>query len=485
MALRDEDLRDARPGQKLYALDDEAGLYLVVTPKGEKVWRFRFIFNGEDRILFLGRYPDVSLADARGERDVARAFLRDRRDPWLEMRKRRREREIPAGTSAPDVMANEGKLEETAPEETQANLRARGTPPRIVLGPKLFGISGRHITLFGPSMLQKRERAVGQEFFVLSQDEAGQPLARSFTAAVDLPVDRLGSTAVLKLTSRATDPLEITFPLAIGKSDATKVGSPIFLMIGDSTTAGTQQVIGNMLTKTAVTPTWIGTRRWDGTTIDGEGRASWRAVDFIHADDKYGPLPPGDEQAARASATDDRNPFIRAATEADDPAIVRNGHVFDFRFYLDRFGFADPTAVTIALGINDIGTDGLMTGVQSASTAIAIIVGQIKAAAPACRIGLAVPMIGNHQTYNHHWELGLAPLLLDHLSRYAADPQVDIINTHAAMPDRLIFPTKPIETDTVTGQSIDRPTDRTHATATPIGAALYAEQIVAFFHAMA
>lgn len=485
MALREEDLRDAPPGQKMYAIDDEAGLYLIVTPKGDKVWRFRFVFDGEDRILILGRYPEVSLAEAREERDVARAFLRDRKDPWLEMRKRRREKTIPTGSSAPDGMPDDMVPAEERPADAQVDPRARGTPPRIVLGPKLFGIGGRHITLFGPSMLQKRERTIGQEFFVFSQDEAGQPLARSFTSAVDLPVDRLGASAVLKLTSRATDPFEISFPLSIVKSDAGKVGTPICLMIGDSITASTQQVVGDTIAGTALTPVWIGTRRVSETTIEGEGRASWRATDFVHAETRYAPLPPGEEEAVRASGTDDRNPFIRAATDADDPAIVRNGHVFDFRFYLDRFGFATPGVVTIALGINDIWMDGLVTGVEGASAAIALIVGQIKAAAPDCRIGLAIPMIGNHPTYNHYWELGLVPLLLDHLARYAADAKVDIINTHAGMADRLIFPTKPRETDAVTGQSIDWPTDRTHAVATPIGAALYAAQIVAFFHAAA
>lgn len=358
-----------------------------------------------------------------------------------------------------------------------------GPTPRIVLGPKLFAVGGRNITLFGPSMLPYRNRGLGYEFTLLSQNEASQPLARSFVTSIDVAADRLGSSAILKLVSRSIDAFEFSLPLTIVKSAASKTGSPACLMIGDSITQGTQQTAADMMAATALTPTWIGSRRRAGTTAYGEGRGGWRAADFVYQFTKFAPLPAGQEGFVRFDGTDGRNPFIRAATGSDNAAFVKNGYIFDFRYYLDRFGFPNPATVSIELGVNDMLNDGLTNGVANAIAAIAIMVAQIKAAAPACRIGLAVPMVGSNAQYDRYWDQGLTPLLLDHLSRYAADPQVDIINTHAATPDRLVHAGDVHETDAVTGQTKDWPVDRLHATSTPIGSALYAEQIFAFHHA--
>ena len=54
---------------------DERGLFLIVTPTGGKWWRFRFTFDGKEKLLSLGTYPDVSLKDARERRDANRKLL--------------------------------------------------------------------------------------------------------------------------------------------------------------------------------------------------------------------------------------------------------------------------------------------------------------------------------------------------------------------------------------------------------------------------
>ena len=53
---------------------DERGLYLLVTPSGRKLWRYKYRHGGKEKLLALGAYPDVSLADARDGRDAARKF---------------------------------------------------------------------------------------------------------------------------------------------------------------------------------------------------------------------------------------------------------------------------------------------------------------------------------------------------------------------------------------------------------------------------
>jgi len=71
---------------KDYKISDEKGLYLLVKKNGSKYWRFKYRINGVEKLLSLGVYPDVSLKEAREERDSARKQIRDGLDPSL-MRK--------------------------------------------------------------------------------------------------------------------------------------------------------------------------------------------------------------------------------------------------------------------------------------------------------------------------------------------------------------------------------------------------------------
>jgi len=71
MPLIDTAVRNAKPGVKPAKLFDGRGLFLIVTPTGGKWWRFRYSFDGKEKLLALGTYPDVSLASARKRRDEA------------------------------------------------------------------------------------------------------------------------------------------------------------------------------------------------------------------------------------------------------------------------------------------------------------------------------------------------------------------------------------------------------------------------------
>ena len=81
MPLTDTAVRNVKPGKKPSKLADEKGLFLMVTPQGGKWWRFRYNFDGKEKLLSLGTYPDVSLAGARQRRDDARKLLAERIDP--------------------------------------------------------------------------------------------------------------------------------------------------------------------------------------------------------------------------------------------------------------------------------------------------------------------------------------------------------------------------------------------------------------------
>jgi integrase len=79
-------VRNATPTEKRYKLFDGNGLYLEVYPAGGKYWRLKYTYGGKDKRLSLGVYPEVSLADARGLKDKARAILKDGKDPATERR---------------------------------------------------------------------------------------------------------------------------------------------------------------------------------------------------------------------------------------------------------------------------------------------------------------------------------------------------------------------------------------------------------------
>ncbi len=75
MALTDTAVRNAKPAEKAQKLADEKGLFLLINPNGTKYWRQKYRFDGKEKLLAHGVYPDVSLKDAREKRDAARKLL--------------------------------------------------------------------------------------------------------------------------------------------------------------------------------------------------------------------------------------------------------------------------------------------------------------------------------------------------------------------------------------------------------------------------
>lgn len=84
MALTDTEIRKSKPGEKPYKLFDSAGLYLLMTPTGGRLWRWKYRFQGTEKQMAFGPYPALSLADARERRDAARKRLVNGIDPMAE-----------------------------------------------------------------------------------------------------------------------------------------------------------------------------------------------------------------------------------------------------------------------------------------------------------------------------------------------------------------------------------------------------------------
>ncbi|MDE1917165.1 MAG: integrase arm-type DNA-binding domain-containing protein [Sphingomonadales bacterium] len=89
--LTDAACRKAKPSPdgKERKLPDTLGLYLAIKPIAYKVWRFKYRFASKEKKLVIGPYPDVSLSEARAERDKARELLRNGVDPSVDRKQRK------------------------------------------------------------------------------------------------------------------------------------------------------------------------------------------------------------------------------------------------------------------------------------------------------------------------------------------------------------------------------------------------------------
>ena len=84
MALTDLAIRKARPGPTPYKIADSHGLFLLVQPAGGKLWRLKFRFDGREKKLAIGTYPEIGLGEARRRRDEAREAMAAGKDPARE-----------------------------------------------------------------------------------------------------------------------------------------------------------------------------------------------------------------------------------------------------------------------------------------------------------------------------------------------------------------------------------------------------------------
>lgn len=106
MPLTDTAVRNAKPATKAIKLFDDRGLYLEVSPAGGKWWRHKYRFEGKEKRLSLGVYPDVGLKEARVRRDNARKLLAGGVDPG-EHRKAQKQTRIDDVSNSFEVIARE------------------------------------------------------------------------------------------------------------------------------------------------------------------------------------------------------------------------------------------------------------------------------------------------------------------------------------------------------------------------------------------
>lgn len=103
MKLTNIQCQNAKPKKKAYKMADGEGLYLLIQPNGSKYWRQKYRIHGKEKLLALGVYPDVSLADARIKRDKARKLVASGVDPMTHKRETKRQAAVIASTTFESV----------------------------------------------------------------------------------------------------------------------------------------------------------------------------------------------------------------------------------------------------------------------------------------------------------------------------------------------------------------------------------------------
>ena len=99
MALTDLVCKSSKCGEKPKKLSDSGGLYLLLSPSGAKLWYLKYRFMGKERKLAIGKYPMVSLQDARKARDEAKELLAQDIDPSLTKHQRKQQAKLDHGNT--------------------------------------------------------------------------------------------------------------------------------------------------------------------------------------------------------------------------------------------------------------------------------------------------------------------------------------------------------------------------------------------------
>lgn len=128
MTISATTIKNAKPKDKPYKLAAERGMFLLINPNNSKLWRLKYRIDGKEKLLALGAYPDVSLAQATEKRDEARRLIAQGIDPSAQ-RQASKQARIDSSANSFEVIALEwyekekGAWSEGYASKTRANLK--------------------------------------------------------------------------------------------------------------------------------------------------------------------------------------------------------------------------------------------------------------------------------------------------------------------------------------------------------------------------
>jgi integrase len=105
MALTDTEIKRAKPREKSHSMSDSGGLHLEVTPAGGKLWRWKYRFEGKEKLMALGKYPQISLAMARKRHGDGRDLLAAGIDPMAQRKVEKTAEQLATENSFATVVA--------------------------------------------------------------------------------------------------------------------------------------------------------------------------------------------------------------------------------------------------------------------------------------------------------------------------------------------------------------------------------------------
>lgn len=266
----------------------------------------------------------------------------------------------------------------------------------------LFLISGRSYPLYPENIFYDRGDAKAFDVrFATSKGTDRRPYIIGNREGFEIDSARCGSSAYLITRRHGSAFVDDRYyaPLTVHNGASSGTGAKSALFIGDSImNRAIPACWARKMVALGYTPRGIGTIDNQGAVTgapDGvlhearEGR-QWAHFTYEKTDDAD-PLPPGDEATylalpAGGAAQLQFNPFIRASTGGDDPALVQNGYIFDMDFYLTRFSLPDPDIVFVALGTNDTIFEFEAPALAQVQLGFDIFLTQIRAALPSAHI---------------------------------------------------------------------------------------------------
>jgi integrase len=220
--LTDTEIKGFKPQAKPYKRADSGGLYILVapvtdrSPKGSKLWRLAYRFNGKQLTLAFGSYPEISLAEARARREEAKAKLRLKQDPGKVVKIEKAAERLAVANTFAAVAAEWQRTKMIAEKKSRSTLdRARwllgilnegigDRPIKEVEAPELLDVL-RQVEAQGKHEAVKRLRATASAIFRFGIATAA--------CKRDPAADLKGALTVAKSTPHAA----ITDPAGVGK----------------------------------------------------------------------------------------------------------------------------------------------------------------------------------------------------------------------------------------------------------------------------
>lgn len=123
--LTDVQVRNAKTEKKQAKLFDGAGLFLLFTSTGSKGWRFKYRFNGKEKSMSLGTYPEVSLSMARERRSDARKLVEKGVDPVQERKDTKKQKGFVQNNTFEKLAEEWIALQGTLADSTKKMIRSR------------------------------------------------------------------------------------------------------------------------------------------------------------------------------------------------------------------------------------------------------------------------------------------------------------------------------------------------------------------------